>query len=383
MALLVRKHGAFGEVSCRLNGRLANAGQETSLMQKSARLFSLLLVAPLLVVTGCHQTQQNGVVATVNGHPILQADLDKLYTAELASNPQAQPPSTDQADAAKLNLLHTLILQEIVEQRAQKLGLTATDAEVDAKLSELKAPYTEEQFQQKLQQSGQTMDALRHSLRRSATLEKLLNKEINSKITITDSDVSSYYNAHKAEYNLIEPQYHLAQIVVTDQTSGQVNNLQGNKASGDVDARKKMQALKNRIDAGEDFGVIAGQFSENQNTAPNGGDMGFVSESQMKQATDPQTYAGITKLKPGETTDILPLLDGQTKKQAGYVIYKLLSKEPAGQRDLSDPRVQQAIRQQLQGTRSQLVKTAYLEILSNEAKVRNFYAEQVFKEAAK
>jgi peptidyl-prolyl cis-trans isomerase SurA len=352
-------------------------------MQKSARLLSLLLGASFLVLTGCHQVQQNGVVATVNGHPILRADLDKMYTAELANNPQAQSPSSDQADAVRLNILHQLIVEEIVEQRAQKLGLTATDAEVDAKLTEVKAPYTEEQFRQKLQASGQTLDGLRRTVRRGLTVEKLLNKEINSKITVSDADVSSYFNSHKAEYNLIEPQYHLAQIVVTDQTAGQVNNLQNNKASGDLDARKKIQALKNRIDAGEDFGMLASQFSENQNTAPNGGDMGFVYESQMKGATDPQTFAAITKLKPGETTDVLPLLDAQSHKPAGYSIYKLISKEPPGQRDLSDPRVQQSIRQQLQNSRSQLVKNAYFEILTDEAKVQNFYAEEVYKDELK
>jgi peptidyl-prolyl cis-trans isomerase SurA len=352
-------------------------------MQKSVRLFSLLLASSLVVLTGCRQVQQNGVVATVNGHPILRVDLDKIYNAQLANNPQQSAPSTDQADALRLNILHGMIVEEIVEQRAAKLGLTATDSEVDAKLTELKAPYTEEQFRQKLQAGGQTMDTLRRTLRKSLTFDKLLNKEINSRITVTDDDVKSYYNAHKAEFNLIEPQYHLAQIQVTGQASQPVNNLQNNKAAGDTDAHKKIQALKNRIDAGEDFGALAIQFSEQPNTAPNGGDMGFIYESQMKQATDPATYASIMKLKPGETTEILPLLDAQSKRPAGYVIYKLISKEPAGQRDLSDPRVQQSIRKQLQDSRSQLLKNAYLEILQDETKVRNFYAEQVFKDTAK
>jgi peptidyl-prolyl cis-trans isomerase SurA len=352
-------------------------------MQKSVRLFSLLLASSFVVLTGCRQVQQNGVVATVNGHPILRADLDKLYNAQLANNPQQQTPPADQADALRLNILHELIVEEIIEQRAAKLGLTATDAEVDAKLTEVKAPYTEEQFRQKLQASGQTVDTLRRTLRRSLTFEKLLNKEINSRITVTDTDVASYYNAHKTEFNLIEPQYHLAGIQVTGQSTQQVNNLQNNKASGDADARKKIQALKNRVDAGEDFGMLAGQFSENPNTASNGGDMGFVYDSQMKQATDPVTYAAISKMKPGQTSEILPLLDGQTKKQVGYVIYKLISKEPAGQRDLNDPRVQQSIRQQLHDSRSTLLKNAYIEILHDEAKVRNFYAEEVFKETVK
>jgi peptidyl-prolyl cis-trans isomerase SurA len=356
-------------------------------MLKSVRLSAVLLLVTSLcvltgILTGCHQVQPNGVVATVNGHPILQADLDKLYKAQLANNPQQQSPSAEQEASLRLNILHELIVEEIVEQQAAKLNLTATDAEVDAKLNELKAPYSDTQWNQKLQASGQTLDGLRHNLRRSLTIDKLLNKELNSKITVTDADVSGYYNAHKAEFNLIETEYHLAQIQVTDQGAGQVNNLQNNKATSDSDARKKIQALKNRVDSGEDFGSLAMQFSEQPNTAPNGGDMGFVSESQMKSATDPVTFAAIMKLKPGEATDVLPLLDAQSKKTAGYVIYKLLSKEPAGQRDLNDPRVQQSIRQQLHDSRSQLLKNAYFEILRDDAKVRNFYAEQVFKDAS-
>ena len=60
--------------------------------------------------------------------------------------------------------------------------------------------------------------------------------------------------AHKAEFNLIEPQYHMAQIVVTTTPSQQPGNLQNNKASGDADAKKKIQALHNRLESGDDFG---------------------------------------------------------------------------------------------------------------------------------
>jgi peptidyl-prolyl cis-trans isomerase SurA len=108
--------------------------------------------------------------------------------------------------------------------------------------------------------------------------------------------------------------------------------------------------------------------------------MGFVGETQMH--ADPAVYAAVTKLKAGQATDILPLLDAQTKKPAGYVIYKLLSREPAGQRDVNDPRVQQAIRQQLREGRSQLLKNAYFEMLRDQAKVENFFAEQIFKNDA-
>lgn len=350
-------------------------------MVKMRRNASLLLLPSFFLLSGCHKGPQDGVVATVNSHPILQTEVDKIYTQQLASNPQQQEPSPDQADSLKLNILHELIVEETVEQRAAKENLTASDADVDAKLAEMKAPYTEEQFQTRLKASNLTLDELRHDVRRSLTQSKLLNKEINSRITVTDSDVSSYYNAHKAEYNLIEPNYHLAQIQVTDQGVTQAGNLQNNKANGDEEARKKIQAIKNRIDTGDDFGTLAANFSERQDTAPNGGDMGFVSESQMKG--DPATFAAITKLKPGETTDILPLLDAQTHRVAGYSIYKLISKDAAGQRDLSDPRVQQAIRQQLHDSRAQLLKAAYFEMLRDQSKVENFLAEKIFKDVAK
>jgi peptidyl-prolyl cis-trans isomerase SurA len=348
-------------------------------MLRNRRITSALLVSTLVLFAGCHQGQQDGVVATVNGHPILRTDVDKLYTIQLANNPQ-QASSTDQADATRLQILQELILNEIVDQRAAKLGLTASDSEVDTKLIEVKAPYTEDQFQAKLKGSNLTLEEYRHTIRRNLTQDKLLNKEINSKITVTDADVASYFNAHKAEYNLIEANYHLAQIQVTDVPSQQPGNLQGSKATNDEEARKKIQAIKTRIDTGEDFGTLAQNFSERQDTAPNGGDMGFVSESQMKG--DPATFAAILKLKAGETTDILPLLDANTRKPMGYSIYKLISKDQAGQRDLSDPAVQQSIRQQLHDSRSQLLKAAYIEMLHDQAKIQNFLAEQIFKNAA-
>jgi peptidyl-prolyl cis-trans isomerase SurA len=354
--------------------------QESSPMPMSVRTTSVLFASSLFFLAGCHKGPQQGVVATVNGHPIFQTDVDKAYNAQLATNPQQQVPTLDQQDSLKLNILHNLILEAEVDQRAAKEGLTATDAEVDAKLAEMKAPYTEDQFQAKLKASNLTLDELKRDVRRSLTQEKLLNKEINSRITVTDADVSNYYNAHKADFNFVEPKYHIAQIVVTDQGSAQAGNLQNNKANGDDDARKKIQVIKNRIDSGEDFGGLALNFSENRDTAPNGGDMGFHSESELK--ADPTIYAAISKLTAGETTDIIPQIDPTTHKPVAYAIFKLISKEAAGQRELSDPRVQQSIRQQLHDSRAQLLQAAFREMLTAQAKVENFFAEQVFKRHA-
>jgi peptidyl-prolyl cis-trans isomerase SurA len=306
-------------------------------------------------------------MATVNGKDILRSEVEKYYKANLGDN--TQKPSPEQADIVRLNILRGMIEDEILWQRAAKLTLAASDEDVNAKLTEMKAPYTQEEFDKKLQAQNLTLDDLKRELRRSLTKTKLLNKEIESKINITDAEISAYYAAHKAEFNLIEPRYGLAQIMVTSGPARQSGNLQNNKASGDTDAKMKIQAL-------------AQNFSENPNTAANGGDMGFVSESQLR--TDPEIYNAIAKIKPGQITEILPVYDsaGPGRHTVGYAIYKLISREPAGQRELNDPRVQQVIRQGLRENHAQLLRNAYFEKLHNEAKVHNYFADEIIKQAA-
>ena len=334
----------------------------------------------MAAAAGCHKAPAPDVMATVNGKEIMQAEVEKYYRASLGENPQE--PSNEQANIMRLNVLHQMIDDEILQQRAAKLSLGASDEDVNAKLTEMKAPFTQEEFDKQLKQRNITVDDLKRDLRRSLTKTKLLNKEIESKINITDAEISSYFTAHKSEFNLIEPQYHLAQIVVTGAPAQQPGNLQNNKASGDADAKKKIQALHNRLSSGEDFGVVAMNFSENANTASNGGDMGFVAESALH--SEPDAYNAISKLKQGQITDILPVYDPSSggRRAIGYAIYKLIAREPAGQRELNDPRVQQTIRQGLREGHAQLLKNAYFEVLHNDAKVHNFFAEHILKQGA-
>jgi peptidyl-prolyl cis-trans isomerase SurA len=333
-----------------------------------------------LVLTGCHQTPSQGVLATVNAKEILAADLDRAY--KLSLDPAAPAPSKEEEAIKRLAILNQLVQDEILQQRAAKLNLVATDEEVNAKVTDLKAPLTQEEFDRQLKERNQTLDDLRRDIRHQLTQNKLMNKEIESKINITDGEISEYYNTHKSEFNLIEPNYHLGRIVVTNQPSKQVTNLENNKASNDAEAKKKIQALRGRLDAGETFASVATRFSEDNISSSNQGDAGFVSESQLQ--TDPEAFAAIGKLKAGQTTDILPIVqvEGSSRKTIGYQIFLLIEKRPAGQGLLSDPRVQVGIRQQLRSSHSQLVQDAYLEMLHNDAKVHNYLAEQIYKNGA-
>ena len=346
-------------------------------MKRNARFARFTAVvggAVLLVALFACKSQVSGdVMATVDGRKIFRSDVDKYYDNQIASAQQA--PVGEQATIFRLNILHQLIDDEMVMRRAEKLGLLATEEEVDRKLNEIKSPYTQEEFDQRLKEKKITLDDFKRDIRRSITVDKVMNKEVSSKINVTDQDINEYFAAHKSEFNLIEPQYHLAQIFVTPTPNPQVHN-QNNKAQNEADARKKIQTIGNRLDSGDDFATLAMNYSEDPETSGNGGDLGTVPESSLRN-TDPTTRDTVLKLKPGQYSGIITLSNPATKQAMGFRIVKLVSKEPAGQRDLSDPRVQQAIRSQLHDRREQLLKAAYYEVLRDSSKVENYYAKKV------
>ena len=338
-----------------------------------ARFAAALSAAALLAALSACNSQTGGdVMATVDGRKILRTDVDKYYDSQVASAQQA--PTGEQATALRLNILHQMIEDEITMRRAEKLGLLATDEEVDRKYNELKSPFTQEEFDKRLKDSKRTVADIKRDIRRSITLDKVMNKEVSSKINVTDQDITDYYNAHKGEFNLIEPQYHLAQIMVTPAPNPQAHD-QNDKAQNEGDARKKIQLIANRLDSGDDFATLAMKYSEDPETSGNGGDLGTVPESGLKGA-DPATRDMVMKLKPGQYSSIITVVN-PANKLVGFRIVKLVSKEPAGQHELSDPRVQQAIRSQLHDRREQLLKAAYYEVLRDSAKVENFYAKKV------
>ena len=341
-------------------------------------LMSIVLLSGGLV--GCKKSFGPDVVATVNGQPIQRSEVEKDYRDNLGNN--KEQPTKEQADATRLGILKQLIDDEILQQAAKKMNLVASEEEVDARLAEMKAPYTQEEFDKRLQASSMSLDDLLRQIRRYLTSEQLMNKEVTSRINITDADISNFYNANKAQFNFIEPKYNIADIIVTSQPTPmqQGANLQNSKASNDVEARRKIEMIHNRLESGEDFATVANNYSEDTSDANNGGNMGFIPESSLRSQA--AVFAAISRLQPGQMTEVIPLMPPGARAPAGYAIYKLIEKEPAGQRELNDPRVQQEIRQQLRDSRSQLLRAAYYEMMRDQAHVENHLAEQIFENGA-
>jgi peptidyl-prolyl cis-trans isomerase SurA len=339
-------------------------------MKRQFAVFAAVLTAALQL--SCRHAPPANVAAEVNGHTITYAELEKAFQTQ----PQpTQGSNEDQVLTTKLEILNSMITSEIMLQQAEKMGLTAVDADVDAKLNEMKAGYTKEEFERRLAERHMTVDDLRAELRRDLTLNKLINKEITSHISISDADVATFYNANKAAYNQTEPQIHMAQILVTPTPDPNVRNLKNSKAQNDKEARQKIEDLYGRLQRGEDFAMVAQNYSEDPNYAPNGGDMGLIPESNLEKVS-PELKRLILSLQPGVASRPIATPNG-------YLILKLISREPAGQRELSDPRVQQDIRETLLNRKDQLLKAAYYEVARNRSKIVNYLAQTVVDNAGK
>ncbi len=326
-----------------------------------------------VLAAGCRSAASPDVAATVNGRPIYYADVDKAYKSQFPGRVEGE--SEDQVQLRRLEVLRSLIDNELMLQRAEKEGLVATDADVEARLNELKAPYTKEEFDKQLKEWGLSLEELKTRIRRDESVKKLFNKDITSKINISDADIGNFYKANRGSFNLPEPQVHMAQILVTPQADPNVRNLKNDKAKTEDEAKRKVQALEARLRQGEDFGIVAQNYSEDPATTPNGGDLGFLPESSLDK-TSPELRKMVLSLSPGQMSNVIHTPEG-------YRILKMITKEPAGQRDLGDPRVQQSIRETLLGRKDQLLKTAYYETSRNEAKILNNMAKTVFADAPK
>jgi peptidyl-prolyl cis-trans isomerase SurA len=325
-----------------------------------------LLPAALLTISliSCKRSSPANVAAEVNKRPITYAELEKVYQSQY---PQpAEGSSEDQVLTQKLDILTNLITQQILLQRAERLGLMAVDADVETELNKMKAPYTKEEFERQLAARKMSVDDLKSQLRRDLTIQKLINKEITSHITITDADVTSFYNNNKSSFNLPEPGVHMSQILVTPFADPNVRNLKNSKAQNEKEAQTKVGDIEERLKRGEDFGMLAQNYSEDPATAANGGDMGFVLESSLDKA-NPELRKMVMSLPPNGYSPVI-------HTQEGYRILKVISKEPAGQRELNDPRVQQSIRDTLLNRKDNLLKAAYYEEARNSAKVENYFA---------
>lgn len=333
------------------------------------RKAAILALLAVIAVGGCHRARDGEVWAEVNGHPVYRDQVESAYQRRF---PGAQGSiSSEQVVSLKLNLLNDLIDDQLLTDRAAQERITVTEAEVDRQVATLSSPYSAEQFQKKLADEGLTPATLRDQLRHSLLIDKLMEHDVSGQIKITPAEIDAYYHQHQAQFNVPETRYHLAQILVTVGREPGALNLKHNDAVGRRDALRKVTAIEKDLKSGQDFGKLAAEYSEDPATASGGGDMGYVPASSI--VADPQLRLAVNAMRVGQVS-------GVVRDQKGdFHILKLLEREEAGQRPISDPGVRKTILETLTSEREQVLKAAYLEDLRNRARIKDNLAGSVVK----
>jgi peptidyl-prolyl cis-trans isomerase SurA len=369
-------HRLFTRIS--LRGRPAWQDLRYGLRRASAgRRFAsavalLGIAAALMMMPACRSNNAGAgdVWADVDGHPIYRTQVEKIYHRMSSSKGNAVDKAETQID--ELNILNELIVKQVLLAHAAQSGITVAESEIDTKVAQFKSPYSPEQFTEKLKEQGVTENDLREEIRTNLTIDKLLNRDVRARVSVSNADIDAYFQKNKSSFDVPETEYHLAQIEVTPGSDKDVHNLKNDDAKNPQMAQRKIQALYAQLRAGQDFATVAQNYSEDPNTALSGGDMGFYPESSL--AENPALANVVKNLKVGQISGII-------NAKGGYHIIKLLGIEKAGQMSLSDPKVESRIRNTLTNEKEQLLKAAYIETLRDKAKVRNFLAEQIVKQS--
>jgi peptidyl-prolyl cis-trans isomerase SurA len=301
----------------------------------------------------------------VNGRAITSDDVDKAFRR---ADQNAQPRGEEEAFAAKLSLLDDLIAQEVFLEKARELKIDVPESELDTAYTEVRKNIPEEAFQQELSKRYLTAADVRDGLRREMLVQKLFEREVSSKVSVTDQEVAAFFGANTSQFNRTEDAYRIAQIVVTPVKEEQVTNRTGSDATTAVEAVTKIRMVMDKLKGGAQFGEVAADFSEDSQTAPRGGDLGFIPVSVV-QKYPPQLRDAVLNAKPGSAKAIG---DGN-----GFVIVLVLGKDAAGQKDLGTPGVKEAITQAMKNRREQVLRSAYISGLRNDAVVQNLIATRV------
>ena len=347
------------------------------LISRDAR-YALLAVAALAFTGAACRSQSTtpsvtvtaDTYAVVNGQPITRTQVDKAFQR---AQPSSQVLSEDETQTGKLSVLDDLILESLLIAKARELKLEVADKDVDDAFQRFRQNLTQEAIDAELKRRNLTTADVRDGLYRELLAQKVLQHEVVDKVQITDAAVTDYFNANRAQFNLPEDSYRLAQIVITPGRDQQPPRA-GDDATTPQEAQVKAAALMQRLREGTPFDALARDHSEDPQTAQRGGDLGLVPVSALSRIA-PALRDAVLKSAPGAVTDVAV--------NGAHTLVLVMGLEKAGQRDPSMLPVRQNIESNLRNRKEQLLRAAYITALRTDAHVENYFARRIVEAQSK
>jgi peptidyl-prolyl cis-trans isomerase SurA len=261
----------------------------------------LVPAAPAAAQTSKGQSGQtvDSVVAVVNDDVITERELElrtDLITRRLQQQGAPVPPTDD----LRVQVLNQMVLERVQLQRAKEDGIVIDDAQVQSTLQRLAQAnnLSLETYRQKLEAQGVPWSVFTRDARTELTLSKLREKEVDSKISVSDAEVANYIASQRGPGAKVQQDLRFEHILVKVPTGA---------AQADVDAAQaKASAILQQVKSGAKFASLAKSDSQAAD-ASKGGDLGFQSPSKLPA----EFVAASSKLRPGEVNpDLIRTADG-------------------------------------------------------------------------
>ncbi|MEP6849248.1 MAG: SurA N-terminal domain-containing protein [Acidobacteriota bacterium] len=307
----------------------------------------------------------NETAATVNGQAIKMEDVDR----GLKQQTQGQDSKLSQLEVAgaRLQILQSLIEQEVMYQKAQKDGAVPSEDEITAEVNKRKVDshLSAEEFNKQMTQAGFDDKSFRENIKKGLSIQKLIDK-ITGKIEAPkDQEIQDFYNGNKDAF-VKKKGVKLAAIVIDPSNSGE-----GDQTTDEQTSVLKANEIIGKLKTGQDFASIARESSEDQSKFQ-GGDLGYIAEDDLKQAFGEQAAAGLMnpQLQIGGII--------KTRSQGKLFIIKLQERSDKDEAlTLDSPGVRQQVTDSLVNSRKQLLSASYQAMAMNEAKIENYLAKKV------
>ena len=244
------------------------------------------------------------IVAVVNEDLITLYDLNKtLQPYEENIKALGYAPERERETLFKLrtDLLNRLIERKLTDQVIRRNNIEVSEEEIDAALERLKASrsLTDEDLRAGLAQQGLTLEEYRKNVKQQLLRNKLVNREIKSKIVITEDDIKSYYNANREKY-VGQKKYHIWNIFI------RLPDFADESTKGH--ALEKMEAVITQLKQGQTFESLAAKDSDSPMDLK-GADLGLYRLDELS----PQLQKAVGVMKAGDFSPIL-------KTDMGYQI---------------------------------------------------------------
>jgi hypothetical protein len=310
-------------------------------------------------------TSSAETAATVNGKAIKMEEVERAIKAQ-AQGQEAKLSPLELAQA-RLQVLESLIQQEVMFQKAEKEGVVPKDEDVTLELNRQKTSsgMSAEEFEKRLKEASETEASLREKIKKNLAIKNLVDKVTGKIEPPRDSEIDAFYAGNKEAF-VKKKGVKLAAIVVDP-----ANNGEGDTTTNEVEAVQRANEIINQIRQGGDFAQIAREKSEDQSRLQ-GGDLGYISEEELKQSFSPQAAANLMdpKFPIGQVTG--------AQMQGKYYILKLQERSDKDENlTLETPGIRQQVTDTLINARKQLLAASYQAMAMNEAKIENFLAKNV------